>query len=153
MPSVRSGLPYATYTVPGDTSFYPYGAGRFHPQLSLSHVSAYPRHGRLPYGSELMQWREYPPVCTDTITECGSYCQQLFSSLFYPPFRGPVGGMPTVSREPVPLDSYRVSHITDLVKHFFGLFWTFFNFFRLDAERDGTGYYLAISTPRYARRA
>lgn len=42
--------------------------------------------------------------------------------------------MPTVSRGPVPLDSYRLSQITDLVKYFFGLFLSFFNFFRLAAE-------------------
>ena len=124
MPSVRSGLPWATYTVPDSTSFYPYDAGRFHPQLGLSHVSAYPRHGRLPYDKELMQWREYPPFCTDTITKRGSYCQQLFFA-FYLPFSGLVGGMPTVSRGPVPRDRYRVSYLTGFVKYFFYFFLLF----------------------------
>lgn len=63
--------------------------------------------------------------------------------------------MPTVSRGPVPLDKYRVSHLTNFVKHFFGLFSSFFYFCRLAAEWGGVvvaGYLLAISTPRYARR-
>ena len=79
---------------------------------------------------EPMQWMEYHPVCTGTITDFGLYCQRLFSSLFYPPFRGLAGGMPTMSRGTVPLDRYRVSHITDLVKHFFGFFLLFLTFSR-----------------------
>ena len=64
------------------SSFHPYGAGRFHPQLDLSHFSAYPRHGQLPYDHELMQRKEYLLVCTDIITGFGLYCQRLFSSFF-----------------------------------------------------------------------
>ena len=83
MPLVRSGLPCAAYTIPDDTSIYPYDAGRFHPQLGLPDISAYPRRGGLPYDNEPMQRREYPPVCTDIITESRLYCQQLFLSLSY----------------------------------------------------------------------
>lgn len=45
--------------------------------------------------------------------------------------------MLTLSREPVPLDRYRVSYSTDFVKHFFGLFLSFFNFFWLDRAAGG----------------
>lgn len=69
-----------------------------------------------------------PPLDTDTITECGLYCQQLFLSFFHLPFIGLAGGMPTVSRGPVPLDSYRVSYLTDFVKYFFGFFCLFLTF-------------------------
>lgn len=37
--------------------------------------------------------------------------------------------MPTLSREPVPLDSYRVSQTTGFVKYFFGFFYLFSTFF------------------------
>ena len=56
-----------------------------------------------------------------------------------------------MSRGPVPLDSYRVSHITGLVKHFFDFFYLFLTFF-VSLPKRHAGYYLAISTPRYARR-
>lgn len=78
--------------------------------------------------------RNTSSVCTDTITNFWSYCQRLFLSFFYPPLRGLAGGMPAMSRGPVPLDSYRVSHPTDFVKHFFGLFLSFSIFFWLAAE-------------------
>ena len=80
-----------------------------------------------------------PLFVTDTITEYGSYCQQLFFAFFHLPFIGLAGGMPTVSRGPVPLDSYRVSHINGFVKYFFRLFLTFFDFFWLTAERGMPG--------------
>ena len=37
--------------------------------------------------------------------------------------------MPTLSRGPVPLDSYRVSYLTGFVKYFFGFFVLFSTFF------------------------
>ena len=88
---------------------------------------------------ELMQWKEYLPVCTDTITLFQLYCQQLFSSFIYLPFKGLAGGMPTLSRGPVPLDSYRVSHITGFVKHFFDFFHLFL--LSLGAAGGCTTYY------------
>lgn len=48
-----------------------------------------------------------------------------FFCLFHLPFIGLAGGMPTLPRGPVPLDSYRVSYVSDFVKHFL----TFFIFF------------------------
>lgn len=79
MPSVRSGLPYAAYTVLNSTSVYPYGAGHFHPQRSAYRTSVpIPGTGDCRIYKELMQWKEYLPVCTDTITLFSLYRQQLF---------------------------------------------------------------------------
>ena len=91
---------------------------------------------------ELMQWREYPPFCTDTIALFPLYCQRLFSSFFiflHLPFSGLVGGMPTVSRGPLPRDRYRVSHLTGFVKYFFHLFPSFLSFFGSVGWLGGVG--------------
>ena len=119
---------------------------------------AYPRRGRVTvYIKSLCTGGEYPSVCTDTIALFALYCQQLFLAFFgffHLPFRDLVGGMPTLSREPVPLDRYRISQINDLVKNFFGFFYLFLTFFCLAAEMKGhAGYQLTTITPRYARRA
>ena len=133
----------------------PMGCGAFsHNVRLIQHHVPIPGTGELPYDNEPMQWKEYLPVCTDTIAKIRLYCQQLFLPLFHLPFKGPVGGMPTLSRGPVPLDSYRVSQINDLVKNFFWLFWTFFDFFCLAAEwgMAVAGYRLTIIDARYAGR-
>ena len=92
---------------------------------------------------ELMQWREYPPFCTDTIALFPLYCQRLFLSFFvflHLPFSGLVGGMPTVSRGPIPRGRYRVSHLTGFVKYFFHLFPSFFIFFWLGGVGGSVGW-------------
>lgn len=81
------------------------------------------------YIKSLCNGKEYLPVCTDTITKSGLYCQQLFLSFTYL-FIGLVGGMLTLSRGPVPLDSYRASQTTGFVKYFFRLFYLFLTFSR-----------------------
>ena len=71
---------------------------------------------------ELMQWRGYPPIRYGHYNRNPVILSTAFFVFFHLPFIGLVGGMPTVSRGPVPLNSYRVSQINDLVKYFFGFF-------------------------------
>lgn len=77
---------------------------------------------------ELMHWGGKPPTCYGHYIPNRDILSTAFFVFFYLSyllFTGLAGGMPAVSRGPVPLDSYRVSHITDFVKYFFYFFLLF----------------------------
>lgn len=78
-----------------------------------------------------------------------------FFIFFHLPFKGLVGGMPTMSRGTVPLDKYRVSYLTGFVKYFFGFFHLFLTFSRggvggVYIRKGHAGYRLTTTNPRYA---
>nr|DAL94600.1 MAG TPA: hypothetical protein [Caudoviricetes sp.] len=68
----------------------------------------------------------YPSICTDIIALFALYCQHLFLSLFYPPFKGDY-----VEGLSLSLDRYLIRLSCGVVNYFFASFLLFSTFFHI----------------------